>query len=1255
MIRFFVFLGSLLVIALLAALFAPPFIDWNQYKSRFENEASRVLGMPVIVDGDASVRLLPLPSFTFTDMKMGQTSDGVPLLKAESFTMNVELAPLMKGEVVIVDVQLQKPVFDARLDKNGNIEWPQIKQRARIDINRDDVALENVGIEGGVVRFRDERFNREFLVRNINANASARTLAGPWRAQGTLTYKNEKARMRLSTGRWQESQSVSIKLFTELQSQPYDLFFDGPLKVVDGVPGISGIVTVKPMTPQSAEDAIAFRRPSAESALAMRLESDLQLTTSGASFPAFKMDIGSNDDPYTLTGSADVRIDEILSMRANAEGQQIDLKRFGDTQAAKGTSADSGLKARLASAMVFLKQVPKMPENSTLSLFLPAVVAGDTVIRDVGVDLSPLEGDDGWQVGNLSAQMPGRTDLRADGRLSVLSDVSFQGDVVVASRQPSGLAKWLGVEASQIIRDISGMGFSGNVNITPKQFETNDLELVLDGNTLRGSVLYEADGTAEQTLSLKLQGDEANIDQLDALAKLITGNAADGGLIARNIDLDLSAERAVVSGAMARNVQAKLERSSNSLKIEQITIGDLEGAQLSVSGTVDDLLSTPVGKIDGRVVSKNPSQFLALVNQRLGGLPGLIRLKNDPALTENTDLNFVLSGAGKDDGLSLLLEGKSGESEVNASLSGISLADGKPVSEQLFKFVLVNPEASQLMLQLGVPVVPLDQTGRAAFRASGSGNMANGFETESALTLKSGYISAAGMLKPETINGALSLNGTLSVTGEVSDLDSAILLSGLPIPGYGSGASVKFETQMLISGATYEFDKLNTRISDGELKGKLVLQTNTLPRPVLSGEISANNLDANVVRLLVHTGDVDAVADVKPKSLLAGLDGQIDLKTERLFIGERPPVQNAHATLALRDGDMRFSGLKATWLGGQLTGKLSIAQNERAATINGALELKSVDSQELMKLTRLPQKLTGKVDISFNFDGANSMRDELLDGLSGGGEIRITDGTISGVNSGAFGPILVSSDGLEDKSLVAAAGRIIDDGVFHKSFEFGQGEFIYTVADGEARINSIEVANNNLKLTGKAGYVFNDQTAAFEGRLSYSAGLEALAGAEPELYITATGPADKLDISVDSTFFQTYLGLRLSERREREFLAQRAEILERQRLTRTARIYVLREEAQRAAEAEKIRLEQLKKEEEKRRKDDEIKRLLEEQKKAQIEAEKAAQEAVAEAKRLTEQQQKIDALRERANRASRRLQLNFEDNPQQLNEDPTDN
>ena len=49
------------IIALIAALVGPYFIDWNQFRPQFEAEATRIVGTPVRVAGKLDARLLPAP------------------------------------------------------------------------------------------------------------------------------------------------------------------------------------------------------------------------------------------------------------------------------------------------------------------------------------------------------------------------------------------------------------------------------------------------------------------------------------------------------------------------------------------------------------------------------------------------------------------------------------------------------------------------------------------------------------------------------------------------------------------------------------------------------------------------------------------------------------------------------------------------------------------------------------------------------------------------------------------------------------------------------------------------------------------------------------------------------------------------------------------------------------------------------------------------------------------------------------------
>ena len=101
---------------LTAALVVPYFVDWAGYRSSFEREASALLGRPVTVAGSASARLLPFPSVTFSDVKVGDPGSE-PVMTIEKFSMDAELAPFIRGEILIFDMRLEKPRATVRIDK----------------------------------------------------------------------------------------------------------------------------------------------------------------------------------------------------------------------------------------------------------------------------------------------------------------------------------------------------------------------------------------------------------------------------------------------------------------------------------------------------------------------------------------------------------------------------------------------------------------------------------------------------------------------------------------------------------------------------------------------------------------------------------------------------------------------------------------------------------------------------------------------------------------------------------------------------------------------------------------------------------------------------------------------------------------------------------------------------------------------------------------------------------------------------------
>ena len=69
-------LAIALILALVAALVGPYFVDWNRFRPQFEAEASRIMGQPVRVAGALDARLLPTPSRVLHQVAVGGSRGG---------------------------------------------------------------------------------------------------------------------------------------------------------------------------------------------------------------------------------------------------------------------------------------------------------------------------------------------------------------------------------------------------------------------------------------------------------------------------------------------------------------------------------------------------------------------------------------------------------------------------------------------------------------------------------------------------------------------------------------------------------------------------------------------------------------------------------------------------------------------------------------------------------------------------------------------------------------------------------------------------------------------------------------------------------------------------------------------------------------------------------------------------------------------------------------------------------------------------
>ncbi|MEO0496990.1 MAG: AsmA family protein, partial [Pseudomonadota bacterium] len=317
----------------LAALFiVPSFWNWSQYKQQFEARASDVVGLPVRVTGETSVRLLPTPKVRFTDIVIGNAADALAGTVSR-FEMNVELTPLATGEVRIFDMKIVEPNLnlslaeDMRFDFGDPLEADEAPGGTRI-------VFENVAVSDGSLQVVDESTDRSIKFSDFSAVVNARDVKGPWRAIGTthaeigLRQQNapnlaERVEFDFGTGTVQDDGGFRTRLTVVPKGRPVELEMQGDVLIEDGVPSLDGRFKIaqRPLDDTPTPEAAGFFD---------WWEADGQLAVSmdALSSSDFELRLADREDPYKISGLAELDFAREGGFDVQATGEQVDLKRF---------------------------------------------------------------------------------------------------------------------------------------------------------------------------------------------------------------------------------------------------------------------------------------------------------------------------------------------------------------------------------------------------------------------------------------------------------------------------------------------------------------------------------------------------------------------------------------------------------------------------------------------------------------------------------------------------------------------------------------------------------------------------------------------------------------------------------------------------------------------------------------------------------------------------------------------------------------
>ncbi|KAB2685260.1 MULTISPECIES: AsmA family protein [Brucella/Ochrobactrum group] len=1213
--RIFVIVGGLLVLLLTAALVVPPFVDWSGYRADFEREASRVLGRPVKVAGDVSARLLPFPSVAFSDVRVGADA-AQPVMTVDTFSMDAELMPFLRGQLLIFDMRVDRPRATISLDRGGKVDWA-IRPSTPLDPAK--IKLERLSVKDGTITLHEEASGRSHTASELNAVISANSLAGPWQANGSLVLEGEKLAIDLASGEAKPDGSLRVRARISPDAIPASFETDGDVTVTDGRLDYAGDFSLR------SSDVIAKTGKDQKAPVEAPFFSGVRVTgkfkADRSRFDAseFRMEQGPADNPYVVDGRAFIDYGEEPRFEVSADGQQL---YWGPNEAAseEQTASAMPIADRIAIARRVFEQLPIPTIPGNVDLRLPAVIAGGTTIRSVTVSAEP-DGSN-WNIRQFAADLPGRTKVEAKGTLSVGKDFGFRGDMLVASRQPSGLATWLNETVDDSVRRLEGAGFSGQVELRDGVQRIDNLEIALGKTTLKGSFIREVKGPAQPAITLALNSEAVESEALQAFTGFFSSGDGLALLDGQSLNLTFKAGPVRYQDMEAGNVDMALRLHDGRFDFDRLMIGDVAGTTLTATGTYEPFANTPSGSLDATILSADLSRFLSLMANRYPQLPLFhalsMRAANFPGLFEDSEINVIANAvspsmpaaAGKTPAKTAASKDKSdrpveakaknppGVGEFSFSVTGkaggmkLDLSgtasggegESEPLQMQL-NGTVASEQGEAVFALIGLPALPLGLAGELTADLSMQGAPSAGMRTLLKLTAPDGSATADGVIS--LIGGDIAASGKAQLKS--ADLQPFIATAGFALPGFGEGLSADLASDFQFAKGILRFPNLAGKLDDEEVSARLEANFADSGLPQLKGEAKLATLEVDSLAAIML--GQDAFESAKPTAKTIWPRGAFAVRSSLpLLLDVKLNVAQAHmggfgtatefSTRLQKTMDgLQLNELTGNWAGGYLVGSVSLSNSDKNALLATDLKWSGANLRDFYKLENGSAPLGGVVKAAVNLNGSGESVASLVGSLAGTASFDVENFTVNGLDGAALPAMIAAADATGDQSsapdklastqFVGIADKATGQGTFAP----GNARFDFAISGGVARMAAANLNDGNAVLLGDLQFDMSTLGMGGNGSLTFQNDDGSDNGISPQVAFSLSGTYSVPEVTFDKQPLVQFLTQRALEREQERVESMQASLMEKQHLHRQLGLF----------EADQAERDRLQREEEARR------------------------------------------------------------------------
>jgi large subunit ribosomal protein L24 len=1096
-------LAIALILALVAALVGPLLIDWGSYRSTFETEASRVIGLEVQVTGPIDARLLPSPQLTLHDIEIG--ANGAEKTRVRSLSVEFALGPLMRGEWRASQLHVVGPQLRLGLDSAGRLQTPNMA----VHFNPDALAIERLDILDGTVSLADAASGASLTLDKIRFTGEARSLLGPYSGEGAATVAGAVYPFRIAVGRYSDG-NLRLRINVDPTKHPLSVEAQGTLAFGDGKPAFDGSISLSRPVAIASRSAGTLSPP-------WRISGKVKATAASALLRDLEFDYGSLERGFKLTGVADFAFGKQPHLSGVLSGRQIDVDRalgggdFASPYAAIGTLA------QLASGAF----QPSFPIQ--IGIGLDQLTLGGDTVQDLRGDISASA--KGWNLDRFEFRAPGVTDVRLSGRLSIADDhAAFNGPVAIKTSNAIALATWLEGQTAAAKSEPKPLSLQGQLTLAADRIAINGLTAEFDRKTINGHFAYTfASGDRPAQLDAAFQAPELDLD-----AALAFGNdLLAGSPVNRPHDIILAADigHATIAGLAAKNASARLKVSSNGLQIDQLSVADLGGAAFSANGRIVTAAPAPQGSVRFDLDAPDPTPITRLLS-RYAPQSAEVLDRNAanlaPAKLRGT-LTVESTKTAVDAKISI--DGRLGQARL-AFDSGIK-AD--PISFELgdvtVRGKLAADDGKALVAMLGLDRVVAVVAGPGEWVLSADGPLRGDWRINSKLTAGGLDVTADG-----TAN-LLADEITADLHTAIAHADAAPLRreNGGPLP-------ISLSGRVTVAGQDVSLSDLDATIDGAAVHGKLKLSRSSPRR--LEGEIDADHVNgvgliAAAIGLPSSPEDKGAAWRWSSEPFGAGgfgnYVGTIKLKARQIELLPQLTAREFDAKLNLSNNEFSLDDLAANIARGRLSGRLSFRSGDDGLKAYAKLALASADAAALSPAASQPLPFAGTIAVSAELEGAGRSAVALIGSLHGSGKFTLRDAYVDGLNPRVFDAVAHAVD----QGLPIEAARVSE--VVSKALQGGQLSIKYAdgeiaVSTGQLHLNEFSTDSDGARLSLAGNLDLTD--GSVNARLVLS-GLGERAGTRPEIFMALSGPIAAPQRSTDVSALVSWLTLRAVDNQTR--------------------------------------------------------------------------------------------------------------------------